>query len=290
MAEIATAAGPSGVRGIQRDYLAQVRQKRLYSALLLAVFVVAMVAGFQTAESRNAGGFLNGLPQFFDFPANVVREAWESRAELPALMLRYLPALVETINIAMVSTLIGAFGGLVLSLFATRGLAPFPRLIPVFRRLSDLFRAIPEIVVALVLIYILGGGPVPAMIAIAIHTAGALAKLFSEVAENADLRPVEGLQSVGARWSQRMLLGVMPQVAPNYLSYAVLRFEINVRASAILGFVGAGGIGYELRNAITFGIGRFDDAAAIFILLFLSIIVFDQASSAMRNRLVTGGH
>ena len=85
-----------------------------------------------------------------------------------------------------------------------------------------------------------------------------------------------------------MLLGVIPQVAPNYLSYALMRFEINIRASAILGFVGAGGIGYELRNSMTFGMGKFDEAAAIFILLFLTIVVFDQLSSHYRNRLVHG--
>jgi phosphonate transport system permease protein len=127
------------------------------------------------------------------------------------------------------------------------------------------------------------------MIAIAIHTAGALGKLYSEVNENADLKPVEGLSSVGAGWSQKMMLGVIPQVAPNYLSYALLRFEINIRASAILGFVGAGGIGYELRNSMTWGQGRFDEAAAIFILLFLTIVTVDQISSNLRNRLTGPG-
>ena len=149
-------------------------------------------------------------------------------------------------------------------------------------------RAIPEIVIALVLIFILGGGPVPAMIAIAFHTSGALGKLFSEVNENASLKPIEGLSSVGANWSQKMLLGAVPQVAPNYLSYALLRFEINIRASAILGFVGAGGIGYELRNAMSWGKGRYDEAAAIFILLFLTIVLVDQLSSIYRNRLTYG--
>jgi hypothetical protein len=83
----------------------------------------------------------------------------------------------------------------------------------------------------------------PAVIAIALHTAGALGKLFSEVAENADQKPVEGLSSVGATWGQKMWLGVIPQVAPDWLSYVLQRFEVNVRASAILGFVGSGGIG-----------------------------------------------
>ena len=149
-------------------------------------------------------------------------------------------------------------------------------------------RAVPEIVVALVLIYILGGGPVPAVLAIALHTAGALGKLFSEVAENADVKPVQGLASVGATWGQQMWLGVLPQVLPNWLSYALLRFEINVRASAILGFVGSGGIGYDLKLAMQWGGGKYDQVVAIFLLLFLAIVAIDQTSGQFRNRLVKG--
>lgn len=270
------------------NYMAMTRRKRAYGGILLAIFVLLIVTGFQTVDARSAGGFWSGISQVFDFPAGVVREAWEKIDRMPANLVNFFPALLETINIAAVSTLVGAFLGLVLSLLSTRGLAKWPRMIPVFRRIMDIMRAFPEIVIALVLIFILGGGPIPAMIAIAIHTAGALGKLFSEVAENADLKPVEGLASVGANWSQRMLLGVIPQVAPNYLSYTLMRFEINIRASAILGFVGAGGIGYELRNAMTFGTGRFDLAAAIFVLLFLTIVFFDQLSSHYRNKLVKG--
>lgn len=273
---------------LRAEYMALTRRKRMYSGILIALFVVLMVAGFQTANDRNAGGFLNGLSSFFDFPADIVVEAWENAAALPAMMWGFLPALIETLNIAAAATLIGALFALVLSLLSTRGLARYPRLIPVFRRFMDILRAIPDIVIALVLIFVLGGGPVPAMIAIGLHTMGALGKLFSEVNENASLKPVEGLSSVGATWTQKMVLGVIPQVAPNYLSYALLRFEINIRASAILGFVGAGGIGYELRNSITFGLGRFDEAAAIFLLLFLTIVVVDQISSHYRNRLTHG--
>ncbi|TMV77560.1 phosphate/phosphonate ABC transporter permease, partial [Thioclava sp. BHET1] len=192
-------------------------------------------------------------------------------------------------NIAAFATLVGTFGGGLLSLLAAPGFAPWPRLVPVFRRLMDITRAFPEIVVALVLIYVMGGGPVPAALAIALHSIGALGKLFSEVTENADIRPVEGLSSVGARWPQRMALGVLPQVGPNWMSYALLRFEINIRASAILGFVGAGGIGYELRNAISWGKGRYDEAAAVFILLIVTIVAVDQLSSTLRHRLSVGG-
>ena len=284
MADIA-APGVARIADTQRHYMQLVRQRRLYGGLTMLVFVLLMVTGFLIANDRNAGGFLDGWRNMLDFPADVVTEAWEERAELPRLLVKYLPDLIETLNIAAVATLLGFLGGMVLSLLSTRGLARWPALIPVFRRIMDVLRAIPEIVVALVLIFILSVGPVPAMIAIALHTAGALGKLYSEVNENADLKPVEGLSSVGASWAQKMWLGVIPQVAPNYLSYGLLRFEINIRASAILGFVGAGGIGYELRNSMTWGQGRFDEAAAIFILLFLTIVVVDQTSSHFRNRL-----
>lgn len=268
--------------------MAQVNRKRLYSGLALLIFIVLLVSGFNTAADRNGGSFWGGISHFFDYPAEVVREASEKLSEFPAHLVNFFPALIETINIAAVATLIGALIAIILSLLSTRGLALFPGLIGVFRRIMDIMRAVPEIVIALILIFVMGGGPVPAMIAIAFHTSGALGKLFSEVNENASLQPVEGLSSVGANWSQRMLLGVVPQVAPNWLSYALLRFEINIRASAILGFVGAGGLGYELKVAIQWGQGKYDEAGAIFILLFLTIVFFDQVSSYFRDRLVHG--
>ncbi|MEX0956697.1 MAG: phosphonate ABC transporter, permease protein PhnE [Rhizobiaceae bacterium] len=279
-------SGAGGSVAIKTDYLADLRRKRMYSGILLVLFVMLLAAGFGLADSRNAGGFWDGLSRIFDFPAELVREAVEKIDALPSNLALYFPAMIETINIAAVSTLLGAILATVLSLLSTRGFARWPRLIGLFRRMMDVMRALPEIVIALVLIFVMGGGPVPAMIAIAFHTAGALGKQFSEVNENADLKPVEGLSSVGATWLQRMWLGVIPQVAPNYLSYALMRFEINVRASAILGFVGAGGIGAELRVAISWGLGRYDAAAAIFILLFITIVAIDQFSSHFRNRLV----
>lgn len=276
------------VQQVRDTYLELTRRKRLYSGIMLAIFVALMVSGFMLADDRNAGGFWDGWHRLFDFPAEVLSEASQKLAELPGHFVKFLPSLIETLNIAGAATLIGALIAMILSMLATRGMARWPRLIPLFRRAMDIARAMPEIVVALVLIFVLGGGPVPAMIAIAFHTSGALGKLFSEVNENASLKPVEGLQSVGASWAQRMVLGVVPQVAPNYLSYALLRFEINIRASAILGFVGAGGIGYDLKNAMSWGKGQYDEAAAIFLLLFGTIVLVDQISSYFRDRLTHG--
>ncbi|GAB5427489.1 MAG: phosphonate ABC transporter, permease protein PhnE [Devosia indica] len=289
MSDIAI-SGPTAPQppDLRASYLRDLQRRRLYSGLLLALFALLFVSGFMLADDRNAGGFWDGLPKIFDFPSELVAEAVEKSANLPAHFVRYFPSLLETINIAAASTLVGAILASVISMLATRGLARWPALIPVFRRVMDIMRAVPEVVIALVLIFVLGGGPVAAMIAIAFHTTGALGKLFSEVNENADLRPVEGLASVGSTWTQRMWFAVLPQVAPNYLSYGLMRFEINIRASAILGFVGSGGIGYDLRNAMSWGKGRYDEVAAIFILLLTTIVIVDQLSSHYRNRLVRG--
>ncbi|MDI3337870.1 phosphonate ABC transporter, permease protein PhnE [Defluviimonas aestuarii] len=271
------------------DYLAMVRRKRLYGGVLLVLFVVLMVSGFRVADARNAGGFFDGLHRVLDFPAEIFTEAFANWQNLPGLFVQFIPSLIETLNIAAVSTMFGALLAMVLAFLSTRGLALWPRMTPVFRRMMDIMRAVPEIVIALVLIFLLGGGPVPAMIAIAFHTTGALGKLFSEAAENADLKPVEGLASTGAGWIQRMWLGILPQVAPNWSSYALLRFEINIRASAILGFVGSGGIGYDLKTALQWGQGKYDQVVAIFALLLLTIIVVDHFSDRARARLVKGG-
>lgn len=277
-----------GVASHHEAYLEMTQRKRLYGGVLLLFFIMLFSSGWIMADGRNAGGFWNGLSQVFDFPSEVLAEAWAKRAVLPGLMADHFASLIETVNIAATATLMGALAAMLLALLATRSLARWPRLVPLFRRMMDALRAIPEIVVALMLVFILGGGPVPAVIAIALHTAGALGKLFSEVAENADLKPVEGLASVGASWMQKMWLGIIPQVSPNWLSYALMRFEINVRASAILGFVGSGGIGYDLKIAMQWGQGRYDEVVAIFLMLFVTIVLIDRLSDHARHRLVKG--
>ncbi len=106
---------------IREDYLALTRRKRLYSGILLSLFVALMASGFMIADARNAGGFWDGIANVFVFPKIVIAEAWEKRAELPAHVVEYFPALLETINIAAVSTLIGTLIAVVLSMLSTRG-------------------------------------------------------------------------------------------------------------------------------------------------------------------------
>lgn len=265
-------------------------QRRLYTGLGLVIAAAILVSGYQSAESLNSGGFVQGLSKFFDYPSQIVREAIAKGPEFWPLFPRFFPALIETLNIALVATLIGGLLAMILSLAATRNLDVPDRLIPVIRRIMDVMRAFPELIIALFLIFVLGASPVPAAIAVAFHTAGALGKLFSEINENIDVKQIEGLKATGASWIQRVRYGVIPQVLPNYTSYFLLRLEINVRASAILGFVGAGGIGSELARSIGWGDGAI--TSALFLMLFATIVIIDQLSSALRRRLTvaTGGH
>lgn len=273
------------VAALEMQIVALERQRRLYSGLLVVIIAAILIAGYSQAEGLNSGSFWGGLEKFFDYPGEIVLEAFDAGWAFLGLLWQFLPALIETINIALVATLIGTVLAVVLAFAGTRLLDVWPPLIPITRRMMDIMRAFPELIIALFLIYVLGGGPIPAMIAVAFHTAGALGKLFSEANENIDQKPIEGLRSVGANWIERMRFGALPQVLPNYLSYMLMRLEINVRASAILGYVGAGGIGVELRRTIGWGQGAGDETAAIFALLFLTIVAVDQLSSYLRLRL-----
>ena len=117
-----------------------------------------------------------------------------------------------------------------------------------------------------------------------LFTVGALGKLFFEVVENADMKPDEGLRAAGGNWFERVWFGIVPQVLPNFMSYFLLRLEINVRASTIIGAVGGGGIGEPLRLSISQG--HEAKTLAIIILLFTTIIAVDQFSAWLRRRLV----
>lgn len=272
------------VEVMHQQVVALESRRRLYTGLSIVLLLAVLISGYREASALNSGGFVQGLAKFFDYPAQIVSQSWEEGWAFWMFFPKFLPALIETLNIAAVATLIGAVFAMILSLLSSRNLEVPGAVIPVVRRIMDIMRAFPELIIALFLIFVLGASPVPAAIAVAFHTSGALGKLFSEVNENIDVKPLEGLKATGSTWLQRVRFGVIPQVLPNYSSYFLLRFEINVRASAILGFVGAGGIGSELSRAIGWGAGA--EIAALFLMLFLSIVAIDQLSSYLRRHFV----
>jgi phosphonate transport system permease protein len=124
------------------------------------------------------------------------------------------------------------------------------------------------------------------VLALAIHTMGALGKLFSEVVENIEMKPVEGVLSTGGNWLDKVRFAALPQVLSNFVSYTLLRFEVNVRSAAVLGFVGAGGIGQTLLEAIRKF--YYADVSAILLLIIVTVMLIDQLTQRIRTRILHG--
>jgi phosphonate transport system permease protein len=196
----------------------------------------------------------------------------------------YLTLLWQTIQMAILATALGFGVAFVLCFPATRIFMGSRVTVFVIRRLLEVMRTIPQVVLAFILVWPFGIGPLAGIVAIAVHTTGTLGKLFVELNENADLRPVDGIRSVGGSWLAQMRYAVVPQMLPGFLSYALLRFEINVRSSTIIGFVGAGGIGQELKRVIGFNI--YEEVSAIVILILLIVVAIDLASEQIRHRFI----
>lgn len=197
---------------------------------------------------------------------------------------KYLRLIWETILMALTATILGTGLAVALSFIAARNCTPFPWAGAVARRFLEFCRGVPEILFALVLVFAVGIGPLAGVLAITIHATGALGKLFSEVNENASMRPVDGIKAVGGSWFEQMRYGILPQVLPNFTSYALWRFEINVRASAVVGFVGAGGIGAELSHTISFYSD--DRVTAVLLLVVLTVTIIDLVSEHARHSLI----
>jgi phosphonate transport system permease protein len=196
----------------------------------------------------------------------------------------YASLLWQTIEMAILATALGFAAAFALSFPATALFAGSRTVVFVTRRLLEFMRSVPQVVLAFILVWPFGIGPLAGILAIAVHTTGTLGKLFCELNENADLRPVDGIRSAGGSWLAQIRFGVVPQVLPGFLSYALLRFEINVRSSTIIGFVGAGGIGQELKRVIGFNI--YEEVSAICICILLIVVAIDLLSEAIRHRFI----
>jgi phosphonate transport system permease protein len=195
----------------------------------------------------------------------------------------WLKLLFDTVLIAYLATLVGTIGSGVLAFTVAANLAPNSTLRWCMKRLFEFCRTVPDLVFALMFVAAFGLGPLAGILAICIHTFGALGKLFTEVVENIDMNPVEGVRSTGGGFAAVVRFAALPQVLPNLASYALLRFEINVRASSIVGFVGAGGIGQDLFVAIRKF--YYTDVSAILLLIIATVALIDLLTERVRNRL-----
>ncbi len=149
--------------------------------------------------------------------------------------------------------------------------------------LLNILRSIPEIVWATVFVFAVGLGPFPGVLALGVHNGGVLGKLFGEVLENVDRRPIEALQTTGASRFQILMYGILPQALPQFLSYALYRWEVNIRAAAILGLVGAGGLGQRIHMAVSLFLEN--QLLTLLVAIYLVVTLVDYLSAYLRSRL-----
>lgn len=290
------------IRQFEIDYAAQRRRAKLEwliaSILFFAIFAFSAWLGdfFRVTQVTLPDGSREwrwiipaGMPrlgEFIEKTLPVLR--WESiGGDLVEWFWRWkvwLNLLIETILIAFMATTFGVIGGFLMSFPASRNLAPNKWVLWGCRRYLEIARTVPELVWALIFVFCFSVGPMAGVLAIGLHTAGALGKLYSEVNENIDMRPLEGVKAAGGTWFDQIRYGAVPQVMPNIISYTLLRFEINVRASSIIGYVGAGGLGQEFREALS--LQEYTDLSALFLIIFFTVMVIDYGSEKLRHRVI----
>lgn len=208
---------------------------------------------------------------------------------------------VETFAISLVGSVFAAVIALPLAVGATRTIlyrgvlweghrlgpvakAPRVGLYALSKAVLAVLRTVPEIVWALVFVFVVGLGPFPGVLALGVHTAGVLGKLFGEVLEDVDPRPLEGLQSTGAGRLGIVLYGILPQAVPHFVSYALYRWEVNIRAAAVLGFVGAGGLGQRIHVALS--LFHEHQLLTLVLAVYVMVTLVDALSAWLRARLL----
>jgi len=222
------------------------------------------------------GRMIEGLPFMWDFLRRMIPP------DLSVLG-NALRGAMETIQIAVVGTAVAAVLALPMGFAAARNAAP-PWLFYWARSLLNAFRAVDTLVYALFFVAAVGLGPFPGVLAVMVYTATVLAKLYSEAIEAIEPGPVEAVRATGATTLQVLRWGVLPQLMPQFLSFTLYRFETNIRAAAVLGFVGAGGIGFYIQTYLR--LLNYPAAATVLLVLIGLVMIVDFASSRLRARLV----
>ena len=269
---------------ISRDTAATERPKRplrprlvrwgLTLAVVIPVLWSALGLDISLEQLRSAPGDMWAILRLM-VPPDFSSEAVE----------RALPKVMESLWIAWIGTIIGAFFSFFLA-FAAATNVTSRRFAIGIRQILNSIRAVPELLVAMILIPVTGLGPLTGTLALGIHSIGTLGKLSSEVIEGIDEGPVEAVASVGGTRLQQIRFGIVPQVMPNIVAYWLYRFEINIRASAVLGVVGAGGIGAELVSQLRFR--DFDRAGTVLFLTIAVVLLIDTVSARVRRRIISG--
>ena len=192
-------------------------------------------------------------------------------------------AMFETIEIAFLGTFIAIVLSIPLGLFSARNLAPNYFVYIICKTIVIFFRAIPEFIIAMILVIAIGFGAMPGVLALGLHTMGFLAKFYAEDIEHVNKGPIEALKSSGASKRQIISFAVIPQIIPSFVANNLYILDRNIRMATMLGIVGAGGIGYELLSS--FRMFEYQKVSAIIIIIFITIFIIDHISSLIRSKI-----
>ncbi len=268
-----------------RASVAARRRRVLLGALLALAALAASIHGAEVDPATFLGKIGN-FTSYFDrlLTLDSGDRVWTDPTEWFWGLRRWLRLLGETVLIAYVGTLSGAAIAFVACFGMSRNLVRSATIRLLVRRTLELLRTVPDLVFALVFVAAFGLGALPGVLAITLHTAGSLGKLFSEIVEGVDMNPLDGIAAAGGTWLARARFGVLPQVLSNFASYTLLRLEVNLRGAAVLGFVGAGGIGSELLTAIRKFF--YSDVSAMLVLIIACVMALDLLSERLRHVLL----
>jgi phosphonate transport system permease protein len=244
--------------------------------LAIALALLPVYAWFLHATEVSPARFVRGIPWMFDFLRRMVPPDFSVLGSAAA-------GALQTLQIAVVGTTFAAVLALPLGFLSARNVVSKPIFYPA-RALLNFFRSIDTMVYALFFVAAVGLGPFPGILAVVTYTTMTLAKLYSEAIEGIDQGPVDAISATGANHLQVLRFGIIPQVIPLFSSYILYRLETNIRAATILGFVGAGGIGFYIQTYLR--MINYPAAAAVLLVLVAMIMIVDFTSSRLRAKIV----
>jgi phosphonate transport system permease protein len=255
-------------------YLRPQWSKKTYIFIIITILLLTLVT--IDLEINFISLFSNSLNYFGDIFSRMLPPDFSNFNSLVFSM-------IETIEIAILGTFIAIVLSIPLALLSARNIAPNIFIFFIARTITIFFRAIPEFIIAMILVIAIGFGAMPGVLALGIHTMGFLAKFYAEDIEHIDKGPVEALLSSGASKRQIISFAIIPQIIPSFVANNLYILDRNIRMATMLGIVGAGGIGYELQSS--FRMFEYQKVSAIIIIIFVTIFIIDNISSIIRSKI-----
>ena len=255
-------------------YLRPQWSKKTYIFIIITILLLTLVT--IDLEINFISLFSNSLNYFGDIFSRMFPPDFSNFNSLVFSM-------IETIEIAILGTFIAIVLSIPLALLSARNIAPNIFIFFIARTITIFFRAIPEFIIAMILVIAIGFGAMPGVLALGIHTMGFLAKFYAEDIEHIDKGPVEALLSSGASKRQIISFAIIPQIIPSFVANNLYILDRNIRMATMLGIVGAGGIGYELQSS--FRMFEYQKVSAIIIIIFVTIFIIDNISSIIRSKI-----